>query len=337
MKRALITGITGQDGSFLAELLLDKGYEVYGLLRRKSNINYGQVEHIKEKINFIDGDMTDMVSLINAVKISQPDEVYNLAAQSFVGSSWAQPLFTIDVDAIGCANILEALRLVKPDTKFYQASTSELFGESCVVPQDENTVFNPKSPYAIAKLCAHNMTVNYRESYNMFACAGILFNHESERRGFEFVTRKITSGVAKIKAGKLDYIELGNLDAKRDWGYSGDYVKAMWLILQQDEPDDYVIATNETHSVREFVELAFNYAGIDIEWQGEGFDEVAVDKSTGNIVVKINKKFVRPVDVSILKGDAAKAKEKLGWEPQYTFKDLVKLIKENDLKIENAK
>jgi len=337
MKRALITGITGQDGSFLAELLLDKGYEVYGLLRRKSNINYGQVEHIKEKINFIDGDMTDMVSLINAVKISQPDEVYNLAAQSFVGSSWAQPLFTIDVDAIGCANILEALRLVKPDTKFYQASTSELFGESCVVPQDENTVFNPKSPYAIAKLCAHNMTVNYRESYNMFACAGILFNHESERRGFEFVTRKITSGVAKIKAGKLDYIELGNLDAKRDWGYSGDYVKAMWLILQQDEPDDYVIATNETHSVREFVELAFNYAGIDIEWQGEGFDEVAVDKSTGNIVVKINKKFVRPVDVSILKGDAAKAKEKLGWEPQYTFKDLVKLMMENDLKIENAK
>lgn len=333
MKRALITGITGQDGSFLAELLLEKGYEVYGLIRRKSNLDYGQVEHIKEKIHFINGDMVDLVSLINAVKIAQPDEVYNLAAQSFVGTSFSQPILTLSVNALGCNNILEAIKQEKPDAKFYQASTSELFGETDQIPQSETTPFNPKSPYAIAKLCAHYITQNYRESYGIFACNGILFNHESERRGKEFVTRKITDGIARIKTGKQKFIELGRLDVKRDWGYSKDYVKAMWLILQQDKPDDYVIATGESHTVKEFINLACKYAEIDIRWEGTGLNEVAINNENNEVIVKINPEYFRPMDVSYLMGDAVKAHKEIGWTRDVSFEELVKIMVEKDLEI----
>lgn len=332
MKRALITGITGQDGSFLAELLLEKGYEVYGLIRRKSNLDYGQVEHIKDKIHFIDGDMTDIVSLINAVKISQPDEVYNLAAQSFVGTSFKQPLVTLSVNAVGCTNILEAIREEKPDAKFYQASTSELFGDTTIVPQNETTPFNPKSPYAISKLCAHYITQNYRESYGIFASSGILFNHESERRGKEFVTRKITDGIARIKLGKQKVLELGRLDVKRDWGYSKDYVKAMWLILQQEKPDDYVIATGESHTVKEFINLACKYAEIDIRWEGTGVDEVAINNENNEVIVKVNPEFFRPKDVTYLLGDSTKAYKNLGWKSEVGFEELVKIMIKEDLK-----
>ena len=281
MKHALITGITGQDGSYLAELLLDKGYEVYGLMRRKSVVDYGNVDHIKDKIHFIYADMTDQTSLIHAMTISQADEVYNLAAQSFVATSWEQPLATAEIDAIGVTNMLEAIRVVKPEAHFYQASTSEMFGLVQAIPQCETTPFYPRSPYGVAKLYGHWITKNYRESYNLFACSGILFNHESERRGKEFVTRKITNAVARIKQGVQDCVELGNLDSKRDWGHSKDYVHAMWLMLQQDTPDDYVIATNETRTVREFVDTAFACAGIEIEWSGEGVNETGTDKATG--------------------------------------------------------
>ena len=281
MKHALITGITGQDGSYLAELLLDKGYEVYGLMRRKSVVDYGNVDHIKDKIHFIYADMTDQTSLIHAMTISQADEVYNLAAQSFVATSWEQPLATAEIDAIGVTNMLEAIRVVKPEAHFYQASTSEMFGLVQAIPQCETTPFYPRSPYGVAKLYGHWITKNYRESYNLFACSGILFNHESERRGKEFVTRKITNAVARIKQGIQDCVELGNLDSKRDWGHSKDYVHAMWLMLQQDTPDDYVIATNETRTVREFVDTAFACAGIEIEWSGKGVNETGTDKATG--------------------------------------------------------
>ena len=257
MKSALITGITGQDGSYLAELLLEKGYKVYGLVRRKSKLEFNNAEHLKDKVEFIFGDMTDESSLVRAMKISQADEVYNLAAQSFVATSWESPLATAEIDAIGVTNMLEAIRTVKPEARFYQASTSEMFGKVQEIPQKETTPFYPRSPYGVAKLYGHWITKNYRESYNLYACSGILFNHESERRGEEFVTRKITKAVARIKNGLQDTLELGNLDAKRDWGHSQDYVKAMWLMLQQDEPDDYVISTKETHPVREFVDLAF--------------------------------------------------------------------------------
>ena len=287
-KRALITGITGQDGSYLAELLLEKGYEVYGIMRRKSVVDYGNVEHIKDKIHFIYADMTDPISLINAMKISKVDELYNLAAQSFVGTSWEQPLATADIDALGVTNILEAIRLVKPEARFYQASTSEMFGLVQEMPQSEKTPFYPRSPYGVAKLYGHWITKNYRESYNLYACSGILFNHESERRGKEFVTRKITNAAARIKQGVQEYLELGNLDSKRDWGHSKDYVRAMWLMLQQETPDDYVIATNETRTVREFVETAFSHIGITIEWKGTGVDEIGIDKATGKTIIKIN-------------------------------------------------
>ena len=288
MKHALITGITGQDGSYLAELLLDKGYEVYGLMRRKSVVDYGNVDHIKDKIHFIYADMTDQTSLIHAMTISQADEVYNLAAQSFVATSWEQPLATAEIDAIGVTNMLEAIRVVKPEAHFYQASTSEMFGLVQAIPQCETTPFYPRSPYGVAKLYGHWITKNYRESYNLFACSGILFNHESERRGKEFVTRKITNAVARIKQGVQDCVELGNLDSKRDWGHSKDYVHAMWLMLQQDTPDDYVIATNETRTVREFVDTAFACAGIEIEWSGKGVNETGTDKATGKVIVKVN-------------------------------------------------
>ena len=333
MKRALITGITGQDGSYLAELLLEKGYEVYGIMRRKSVVDYGNVEHIKDKLHFIYADMTDVISLINAMKISQADEVYNLAAQSFVATSWEQPLATADIDALGVTNMLEAIRTVKPEARFYQASTSEMFGLVQEMPQTEKTPFYPRSPYGVAKLYGHWITKNYRESYDLYACSGILFNHESERRGLEFVTRKITNAVARIKLGVQDCLELGNMDSKRDWGHSKDYVKAMWLMLQQEEADDYVIATNETRTVREFVELAFSHVGMEIEWNGTGVDEVGIDKATGKTVVKVNPKFFRPAEVDVLLGNPAKAEEKLGWVREVSFSELVKRMIDNDMKL----
>ncbi|WP_461207118.1 GDP-mannose 4,6-dehydratase [Clostridium sp. DL1XJH146] len=330
MKRALITGITGQDGSYLAELLLEKNYEVYGLIRRKSTADYGNVEHIKDNIQFIYGDMTDLTSLINAIKISKPDEVFNLAAQSFVGTSWEQPLATADIDAIGVTNILEAIRIVKPSARFYQASTSEMFGKVVEIPQTEKTPFYPRSPYGVAKLYGHWITINYRESYNMYACSGILFNHESERRGIEFVTRKITNAVARIKLGFQDCLELGNLDAKRDWGHSKDYVEAMWLMLQQESAEDYVIATGETHKVREFVELAFKCVDVEVKWKGTGVEEIGIDAKTGKTIVKINPKFYRPSEVELLLGSPEKAKNNLGWQLKIGFTELVdKMVKED--------
>lgn len=331
MKKALITGITGQDGSYLSELLLEKGYEVYGIMRRKSVVDYGNVEHIKDKLNFIYADMTDVVSLIRAMRISQADEVYNLAAQSFVATSWEQPLATADIDALGVTNMLEAIRTVKPEARFYQASTSEMFGLVQEMPQKETTPFYPRSPYGVAKLYGHWITKNYRESYDMYACSGILFNHESERRGLEFVTRKITDAVARIKLGVQEYVELGNMDSKRDWGHSKDYVYAMWLMLQQDEADDYVVATGETRTVREFVELAFGHVGIDVEWKGEGVDEIGVDKATGKTIVKVNPKFFRPAEVDVLLGDPAKAEKTLGWKRDISFSQLVERMVKNDM------
>ena len=331
MKRALITGVNGQDGSYLAELLLEKGYKVYGLMRRKSSVDYGNVDHIKDKIEFIYADMADVVSLANAMRISQADEVYNLAAQSFVGTSWEQPVATAEIDGIGALNMLEAIRIIKPNAKFYQASTSEMYGLVQAIPQNEDTPFYPRSPYGVAKLYGHWITKNYRESYDMYACSGILFNHESERRGKEFVTRKITDAVARIKLGVQDVLELGNLDAKRDWGHAKDYVKAMWLMLQQDEADDYVIATNETRTVREFVERTFMYVGIEIIWEGSEVNEIGKDKATGKTVVKINPDFFRPAEVDILIGDPNKAETKLGWKREIPFVELVERMIKNDL------
>ncbi len=333
MKKALITGITGQDGSYLAELLLEKGYEVYGIWRRKSVVDFGNVEHIKDKINFIYADMTDVVSLMTAMRISDADEVYNLAAQSFVATSWEQPLATAEIDAVGVTNMLEAIRAVKPTARFYQASTSEMFGLVQEVPQKETTPFYPRSPYGVAKLYGHWITKNYRESFGLYACSGILFNHESERRGKEFVTRKITNAAARIKYGLQDCLELGNMDSKRDWGHSKDYVKAMWLMLQQDTPDDYVIATNETRTVREFVDIAFRGAGIELEWSGSGVDEIAKDKATGKTVVKVNPKFFRPAEVDLLLGDPSKAESKLGWKREIDFAELVTRMVKNDLEL----
>lgn len=333
MKNALITGINGQDGSYLAELLLEKGYNVYGIMRRKAVVDYGNAEHLKDKVHFIYADMTDVVSLINAMRISDADEVYNLAAQSFVATSWEQPLATAQIDAVGVTNMLEAIRTVKPSCRFYQASTSEMFGLVQEIPQKETTPFYPRSPYGVAKLYGHWITKNYRESYNLYACSGILFNHESERRGKEFVTRKITDAVARIKLGVQDHLELGNMDSKRDWGHSKDYVYAMWLMLQQDAPDDYVVATNETRTVREFVETAFAKAGITVEWSGTGVDEVGKDAATGKVIVKVNKDFFRPAEVDILIGDPSKAEKNLGWVRQIPFDELVERMVKNDLEL----
>ena len=331
MKRALITGVNGQDGSYLAELLLEKGYKVYGLMRRKSSVDYGNVEHIKDKIEFIYADMADVVSLTNAMRISQADEVYNLAAQSFVGTSWEQPVATAEIDGIGALNMLEAIRMIKPNAKFYQASTSEMYGLVQAIPQNEDTPFYPRSPYGVAKLYGHWITKNYSESYDMYACSGILFNHESERRGKEFVTRKITDAVARIKFGVQEVLELGNLDAKRDWGHAKDYVRAMWLMLQQDEADDYVIATNETRTVREFVERTFKYVNIDIVWEGSEVNEIGKDKATGKTLIKINPDFFRPAEVEILIGDPIKGETKLGWKREIPFVELVERMIKNDL------
>ena len=331
MKKALITGITGQDGSYLAELLLEKEYEVYGIIRRKSMVDFGNVKHIKDKIKFIYADMGDQISLINAMKISQADEVYNLAAQSFVGTSWEQPIATANIDAIGVLHMLEAIRIVKPEARFYQASTSEMYGLVQEIPQKETTPFYPRSPYGVAKLYGHWITKNYRESYDMYACSGILFNHESERRGKEFVTRKITDAVANIKHGTQECLELGNMDSKRDWGHAKDYVKGMWLMLQQKKADDYVLATNETRTVREFVEAAFKYVGMDIEWKNKDIDEIGVDKNTGKTVVKINPEFFRPAEVDILIGNPDKAETELNWKREIPFNELVERMVKNDL------
>lgn len=333
MKRALVTGINGQDGSYLAELLIEKGYKVYGIMRRKYNIDTVNIANILDKIELIYADVTDLVSLVSAMKISQADEVYNLAAQSFVGTSWDQPVLTAEIDGIGVTNMLEAIRIVKPEARFYQASTSEMFGLVQEVPQTEKTPFYPRSPYGVAKLYGHWITKNYRESYDMYACSGILFNHESERRGKEFVTRKITDAVARIKLGVQDVLELGNLDAKRDWGHSQDYVNAMWLMLQQDKADDYVIATNETRKVREFVEKAFSVVGINIEWQGKEDKEEGIDKNSGKVVLKVNPKFYRPAEVELLIGNPAKAEKELGWKRKVSFDDLVSRMVNNDLQL----
>jgi GDPmannose 4,6-dehydratase len=315
MKRALITGITGQDGSYLAELLLGKGYGVYGMVRRASFQRFDRIQHILDRVEIIEGDLTDQSSLDDAIKTIAPDEVYNLASQSFVPTSWNQPVLTADVTGTGVTRILEAIRKHKPDSKFYQASTSEMFGKVHATPQNETTPFYPRSPYGVSKVYAHWITINYRESYNIFACSGICFNHESPRRGLEFISRKVTDGVARIKLGLAEQLKLGNLEARRDWGFAGDYVEAMWLMLQQDQPEDYVIATGVSHSVRDLVETAFDYVGLPMK------PHVAVDP-----------KFFRPAEVDRLVGDAAKAKAKLGWTPTSSFQEMIHMMVEADLK-----
>lgn len=334
MKHALITGITGQDGSYLSELLLENGYEVYGIMRRKSVVDYGNVEHIKDRLHFIYADMTDVVSLINAMKISQADEVYNLAAQSFVATSWEQPIATAEIDAVGVTNMLEAIRTVNPKCRFYQASTSEMFGLVQEMPQTEKTPFYPRSPYGVAKLYGHWITKNYRESFGLYACSGILFNHESERRGENFVTRKITLAAGRIACGLQEKLQLGNLDSKRDWGYAKDYVECMWLMLQHERPEDFVIATGVQHTVREFTTLAFAHDGIDLDWQGTGLEEKGIDRATGKVLVEVNPDWFRPTDVDNLWGDPTKAKTVLGWNPQKTsYEQLCAIMADHDLQL----
>lgn len=335
-KVALITGITGQDGSYLAEFLLDKGYEVHGIVRRASLSNTGRIDHLlkNESIIVHDGDLSDSAGLINLISIIVPDEIYNLAAQSHVGTSFDSPEYTGDVDAIGVLRILEAIRILhlEKKTRFYQASTSELYGKVEQVPQDENTPFHPFSPYAVAKQYGYWMCREYRDAFGIFAANGILFNHESPRRGENFVTRKITIAAGRIKVGLQDYLELGNLDSLRDWGYAKDYVECMWLMLQQDTPDDFVIATGIQHTVREFCTLAFHYVGIEIEWKGSGIDEKGFDKATGKMIVRVSEKFYRPTDVVNLWGNPTKAKTKLGWDPLSTsYEELCKMMAEADL------
>jgi len=315
-KRALITGITGQDGSYLAELLLSKGYEVHGMVRRSSSETFQRLETFRDDIVLHTGDLLDQRSLVDVLRACEPEEIYNLAAMSFVAASWSQPVLTAEFTGTGVTRMLEAMREVTPGAKLYQASSSEMYGKVLEVPQTESTPFYPRSPYGVAKCYGHFITVNYRESYDLFACSGILFNHESPRRGLEFVTRKVTHGVAAIKLGLQDELFLGNLDAERDWGYAKDDVEAMWLMLQQDEPDDYVIATNEAHSVRELVELAFSHAGLDQEKH-----------------VKTDERFMRPAEVEHLIGDYSKAREKLGWEPKTSFEELVRLMVDSDIEM----
>lgn len=334
MKKAIITGVTGQDGSYLSELLLSKGYDVSGLIRRASSHNTKRIDHIKsDGFHLYEADLSDSLSLIRLINQIQPDEVYNLAAQSHVGSSFDVPEYTADVTGVGTVRLLEAIRQVKPDTKFYQASTSELFGGiPGTEPQSEKTPFYPRSPYAVSKLYGYWTVKNYREAYNIFAINGILFNHESPRRGENFVTRKITVGVSNIVAGKQEKISLGNLDAKRDWGFAGDYVEGMYLMLQQDTPKDYVLATKETHTVRSFATLAFRAAGIDIEFEGEGVKEKGYDKKTGKLLVDVNPKFFRPAEVEVLLGDSSLAEKELGWRRKVSFAELVKMMVEADMK-----
>jgi GDPmannose 4,6-dehydratase len=314
MKKALITGITGQDGSYLAELLLDEGYQVFGVVRRSSTLNFERIAHIQDRLELVPADLADQNSLFYALRQTEPDEVYNLAAQSFVQTSWSQPILTGDVTALGVTRMLEAIRIFNPKIRFYQASSSEMFGKVQAVPQSEDTPLYPRSPYGVAKVYGHWATVNYRESYDMFAVSGILFNHESPRRGLEFVTRKVSDAVARIKLGLATEVRLGNLDAKRDWGFAGDYVRAMWMMLQQDGPDDYVISTGETHSVEELVQVAFAHAGL--EWR----DFVVQDA-----------RFMRPAEVDLLIGDASKARARIGWEPAVGFEELVRMMVDADL------
>lgn len=316
MPKALITGITGQDGSYLAEFLLEQGYDVVGMVRRSSTVNFHRIAHIQDKITLASGDLADQVSLIHVLEEHKPDEVYNLAAQSFVQTSWSQPVFTGEVTALGVTRVLDAIRIYNPKIRFYQASSSEMFGKVVEVPQRETTPFYPRSPYGVAKVYGHWITVNYRESYDLHAVSGILFNHESPRRGLEFVTRKITYGVAEIKMGKRDQLALGNLDARRDWGFAGDYVRAMWMMLQREQAVDYVVATGETHSVEDFLEAAFGY--VDLDWH----DYVIQDE-----------RFMRPAEVDMLVGDPGKAERELGWEPQVTFGELVKMMVDADIKM----
>jgi GDPmannose 4,6-dehydratase len=325
MKKALITGITGQDGSYLAELLLEKGYEVHGIIRRSSSINTDRIDHIYQNIKLHYGDLTDSTNIVRVIQLVQPDEIYNLGAQSHVKVSFEMPEYTADVDAMGTLRVLEAVRLLGMEdrVRIYQASTSELYGLVQETPQKETTPFYPRSPYGVAKIYGYWITKNYREAYGMYACTGILFNHESPRRGETFVTRKITQALSKISVGLQDVLELGNLNAKRDWGHAKDFVEAMWLMLQQDQPDDYVIATGEQYSVREFVEEAAPYFGMQITWRGEGLDEIGYDIFSGKEIIRVNPKYFRPAEVETLLGDATKAKEKLGWEPKISFKQLV--------------
>lgn len=318
MPKALITGVTGQDGSYLAELLLEKGYDVVGMLRRSSTVNFERIDHIRDDIELAPGDLIDGASLVNVLREHQPDEIYNLAAQSFVQTSFGQPVLTGEVTALGVTRMLDAIRMVSPEASFYQASSSEMFGKAAAVPQTETTPFHPRSPYGVAKLYGHWITVNYRESYDMFACSGILFNHESPRRGSEFVTRKVTQGVAKIKAGQQDKLLLGNLDAQRDWGHARDYVDAMWAMLQQDQARDYVISTGKTHTVRRLCEVAFEAAGLNWEQY-----------------VEVDPKFYRPAEVDLLIGDSSLAKAELGWEPTVTFEDLITEMVEADIELVN--
>lgn len=341
-KKALITGVTGQDGSYLAEILLEKGYEVHGIKRRSSSLNTQRIDHIYrdqhekgwEKFVLHYADLTDANNISRLIREIEPDEVYNLAAQSHVAVSFELPEYTLQATAAGVLNVLEAIRIAgfANKTKFYQASSSEMYGQVQEIPQTEKTPFHPRSPYGVAKVCAFWMTVNYREAYNMFACNGILFNHESPRRGETFVTRKITRAVANIKYGLQDTLYLGNLDSQRDWGYARDYAEAMWLMLQQEKPDDYVIAMNETHSVREFVELAFKEVGINIVWQGKGLDEIGLDRDTGKVVVAVDKRYFRPSEVDLLLGDSTKARKMLNWTPRTSLQDLVKIMVEADCK-----
>ena len=340
MKRAIITGITGQDGAYLAQLLLKKGYDVYGTYRRTSSVNFWRLDELGVKnhpnLHLVEYDLTDLGSSIALVQKAQPDEIYNLAAQSFVGVSFDQPSTTAQITGIGALNLLEAIRLVNRKIRFYQASTSEMFGKVQAIPQVEDTPFYPRSPYGVAKLYAHWMTVNYRESYDIFGSSGILFNHESPLRGREFVTRKITDSVAKIKLGQLGVLELGNLDAKRDWGFAKEYVEGMWRMLQADEPDTFVLATNRTETVRDFVRMAFKGAGIAVDFRGNAKDETAVDASTGATVMRINPKFYRPAEVELLIGSPAKAKAKLGWAPETTLEQLCQMMVEADLRRNQA-
>lgn len=334
--KAIITGITGQDGAYLAQLLLEKGYTVYGTYRRTSSVNFWRLEELgvdkHPNLHLVEYDLTDLSSSIRLMQTTGATEVYNLAAQSFVGVSFDQPLTTAEITGIGAVNLLEAIRIVNPKIRFYQASTSEMFGKVQAIPQVEDTPFYPRSPYGVAKLYAHWMTINYRESYGIFACSGILFNHESPLRGREFVTRKITDSVAKIKLGKLDVLELGNMDAKRDWGFAKEYVEGMWRMLQADEADTFVLATNRTETVRDFVSMAFKAAGYTLRFEGKDENEVGVDAVTGEVLVRVNPKFYRPAEVELLIGNPLKAKEKLGWEPKTTLEELCQMMVEEDLR-----
>lgn len=336
MNIAIITGITGQDGAYLAQLLLGKGYTVYGTYRRTSSVNFWRIEElgidIHPQLHLVEYDLTDLSSSIRLLQTTSATEVYNLAAQSFVGVSFDQPVTTAEITGIGPLNLLEAIRIVNPKIRFYQASTSEMFGKVQAIPQVEDTPFYPRSPYGVAKLYAHWITINYRESYGIFGCSGILFNHESPLRGREFVTRKITDSVAKIKLGKLDVLELGNLDAKRDWGFAKEYVEGMWRMLQADEPDTFVLATNRTETVRDFVSMAFKAAGYTLHFEGKDENEVGFDAVSGKLLVRVNPKFYRPAEVELLIGNPLKAKEKLGWEPKTTLEELCQMMVEEDLR-----